>query len=217
MPESVVSDRGPQFVVELTKELNRILEIKTKLSTAFHPQMDGHTERMNQELEQYLQFFIENRQKDWPEWLAAAEFAINNKVHMATKVLPFMANYGKELRMGGNIRRKGKVESATEFVERIKKVHEEVEAVLRKTQEEMKRYADRERKETEVWKKGDRVLLSTKDLVFKERPMKKLMERYVGPYVIEEIVPSNTVKLRLPSSMRIHPVVNISWIVRYKE
>ena len=54
LPESVVSDRGPQFAAELTKELNRMLGIKTKLSTAFHPQTDGQTERMNQELEQYL-------------------------------------------------------------------------------------------------------------------------------------------------------------------
>ena len=104
-----------------------------------------------------------------------------------------------------------------EFVERMKKVHEEAEAALRKTQEEMKRYADRGRKETEKWKKGDQVLLSTKDLVFKERPSKKLMERYVRLYAIEEVVSSNAVKLRLPSSMRIHPVVNVSWIVRYKE
>jgi len=209
LPESVVSDRGPQFAAELTKELNRILGIKTKLSTAFHPQTDGQTERMNQELEQYLQFFIENRQKDWPEWLAVAEFAINNKVHTATKVLPFMANYRREMRMGGDIRRKGKVESATEFVEKMKKVHEEAEAALKKTQKEMKRYSDRRRKETEKWKKEDRVLLSTKDLVFKERPSKKLMERYVGLYVIEEVVSSNAVKLRLPSSMRIHLVVNV--------
>ena len=217
LPESVMSDRGPQFVVELTKELNRMLGIKTKLSIAFHPQTDGQTERINQELEQYLQFFIEHRQKDWPEWLAAAEFAINNKVYTVTKILPFMANSGKELRMGGDIQRKGKVESATKFVERMKKVQEEVEAALKKTQEEMKRSVDRGRKETEVWKKGDRVLLSTKDLVFKERPTKKLTERYVGPYVIEEVVSSNAVKLQLPSSMRIHPVVNVSWIVRYKE
>jgi len=105
---------------------------------------------MNQELEQYLRFFIEHRQKDWPEWLAAAEFAINNKVHTATKVSPFMANYGKEMRMGGDIMKKGKVESATEFVERMKKVHKEAEAALSKTQEEIKRYADRGRKETEV-------------------------------------------------------------------
>jgi len=127
--------------------------------------------------------------------LAAAEFTVNNKVHTATKVLPFMTNYGKELRMGGDIRRKGKVESVTEFVERMKKVHEEAEVALKKTQEEMKRYADRSRKETEKWEKGDWVLLSTKDLVFKERPIKNLMERYVGPYTIEEVVSSNAVKL----------------------
>jgi len=64
LPESVVSDREPQFASELTKELNRILGIKTKLSMVFHPQTDGQTERMNQELKQYLWFFIENRQKD---------------------------------------------------------------------------------------------------------------------------------------------------------
>ena len=142
---------------------------------------------------------------------------MNNKVHTATKVSPFMANYGKELRMGGDVRRKGKVERVTKFVERMKKVQEEAAAALKKTQEEMKRYADRGRKEAENWKKGDRVLLSTKDLVFKERPSKKLMERYIGPYAIEEVVSSNAVKLRLPKSMRIHPVVNVSRIVRYKE
>ena len=117
---------------------------------AFHPQTDGQTERMNQELEQYLRFFIKHRQKDWLEWLVAAEFAVNNKIYMATKVSPFMTNYGKELRMGEDIRRKGKVESATVFVERMKKVHEEAEAALRKTQEEMKRYVDKRRKETKV-------------------------------------------------------------------
>ena len=142
---------------------------------------------------------------------------MNNKVHTVTKVLPFIVNYGKELRMGGDIRRKGKVESATEFVERMKKIYKEAEVALKKTQEEMKRYVNRGRKETEKWKKEDRVLLSTKNLVFKERPTKKLMERYVRLYVIEEIVSLNIVKLQLPSSMRIHPVVNVSWIVQYKE
>ena len=72
--------------------------------------------------------------------------------------------------MGGNIRKKGKVESAMEFVERIKKVHEEARVALKKVQEDMKKQTDRERKEMEDWKKRDRVMLSTKDLVFKERP-----------------------------------------------
>ena len=68
-----------------------------------------------------------------------AEFAVNNKVHIATKVLLFMANYKRELRMGGDIKKRGKVEKATEFVERMKKIHEEAGAVLKKPQENMKR------------------------------------------------------------------------------
>ena len=67
LSESIVSDRGLQFVAEITKELDRILEIKMRLSKSYHPQTDGQTERMNQELEQYLRFFINHRQKDWPE------------------------------------------------------------------------------------------------------------------------------------------------------
>ena len=131
--ESVVSDRGPQFVAELTKELNGMLGIKTKLSTTFHSQTDGQTERINQKLEQYLWFFVDHRQKDWPEWLASAEFAVNNKVHSMTKMSLFMANYGRELRIEADIRKKEKVEKATEFVERLKKVQEKAGTVLRKT------------------------------------------------------------------------------------
>ena len=83
-------------------------------------------------MEQYFQFFVDHRQKDWLEWLALAEFAINNKVHSATKISPFMANYGRKLRMEADIRRKGRIEKAMEFVERMKKVQEEAEAALKK-------------------------------------------------------------------------------------
>jgi len=114
----------------MIKELNRMLGIKTRLSTSYYPQIDGQTERMNQELEQYLKFFIDYRQKDWPEWLALAEFAVNNKVHLTTKISPFMANYRREMKMGVNLRREEKIEKAMEFVKRMRKVQEEVEIVL---------------------------------------------------------------------------------------
>jgi len=94
LPDSIISDRGPQFVVGIMKELNQMLEINTKLLTTFHPQTDGQPERMNQELEQYLRMFIDHRQEQWPEWLGMAEFAYNNKVHTGTKVSPFQANHG---------------------------------------------------------------------------------------------------------------------------
>ena len=88
---------------------------------------------------------------------------------------------------------------------------------MRKAQDEMKRQIDKGRQEVEEWKKREKVMLSTKDLVFNERPTKKLMEIYVKPYEIEEVVSKNAVKLKLLVSMRIHPVVNVSKIVRYKE
>jgi len=108
--------------------------------------------------------------------LASAEFVVNNKVHTATKILPFIVNYGRELRMGGDIRKREKVEKATEFVERIKKVYKEAGVALKKAQEDMKRQADKGGKKTEDWKKGDRVLLSTKDLMFQERLVRKLVD-----------------------------------------
>ena len=87
-----------------------------------------------------------------------------------------MVNYGRELRMGADIRKKGKVEKATEFVERMKMVQEEAGVALRKVQKEMKQQVDRGRKEAEVWEKDNKVMLSTKNLVFKERLMKKLVD-----------------------------------------
>jgi len=92
LPESIIMDRGAQFVAGMMKELNQMLEIDTKLSTAYHPQTDGQMERINQELEQYLTMFIDYCQEQWPDWLAMAEFAYNNKVQTSTKVSLFKAN-----------------------------------------------------------------------------------------------------------------------------
>ena len=139
-----------------------------------------------------------------------AEFAINNNTYLTTKVSPFIVNYRRELRMEIDIRRKEKIEKAMKFVERIKKVQEEAEAKLKKVQEEMKWQADRERKKTEVWKVEDKMMLSTKDLVFKEQPVKELVDQYVGLYIINKVISTNAIKLQLPTSIRIHLVVNVS-------
>jgi len=92
LPENIVLDRGSQFVAGVMKKLNEMLGIKTKLSTAYHLQMNGQTERVNQELKQYFHIFINHRQEQWLEWLGMAEFAYNNKIYLAIKVLPFRAN-----------------------------------------------------------------------------------------------------------------------------
>jgi len=217
LPKSIILDKGPQFMAGLMRELNELLGIKTKLSIAFHPQTNGQTERINQELEQYLCIFIDYCQEQWPDWLGMAEFAYNNKVHTGTKVSSFEANNGRNPRMGFELRKKERYKRAEKFIERIKKVQEEAKAALARAQENMKKYADKHRLEVVEYKTGDLVLLSTKDLKWqmKSQCSEKLTERFTGPYKVKAIVSSNTVELDLPPTIKIHPVVNMSSICRY--
>jgi len=145
------------------------------------------------------------------------EFAYNNKTHSSTKVSPFKANYGQDPRMGFEIRRKGKYKGAEKFVTKMKEIQKEAKAALGKAQEEMKKYTDKKRGEVDDYKVGDLVILSTKDLKYQMvgRRTEKLMERFVGPYRIKKIASSNTVELELPSTVKIHSVVDISRIQRY--
>jgi len=119
--------------------------------------------------------------------------------------------------MGFEGRKKGKYAGAEKFVEKMKEIQEETKVVLKKVQEDMRKYANRKRLDVEEYKVGDLVMLSTKDLKYQMvgRRTEKLMERFVGPYKIKKIVSSNAVELELPSTVKIHPVVNISRIRRY--
>ena len=115
------------------------------------------------------------------------------------------------------MRKKGKYKGAEKFVTKMKEIQEEAKAVLGKAQEEMKKYIDRKRAKVDEYKVEDLVMLSTKDLKYQmaSRRTEKLMERFVGPYKIKKIVSMNVVELELPSTIRIHPVVNVSRIHRY--
>jgi len=121
--------------------------------------------------------------------------------------------------MGFKMRKKGKLEGAKEFVERMKKMQEEAQAALKRAQEEMKKQADRKRGEAEEYQEGDLVLLSIKDLKWKieGRQTEKLTERFIGPYKVKRVISTNMVELELPKTVKIHPVVNVSRIRRYRE
>ena len=120
--------------------------------------------------------------------------------------------------MGFKGRRKGKFKAAGKFVERMKKIQEEAKPALGKAQKEIKKYADRKQDEGEKYKVGDLVLLSTKDLKQQMvgRRLEKLIEWFVGPYKVKGIVLTNTIELELPSSIKIHPVVNVSRVQLYR-
>ena len=95
IPKTILSDRGPQFASKFMEDLTRILGTKRKLSTAYHPQTNGQTERINQEIGTFLRHYINYQQDDWTEWLAVAEFAYNDKKHAATGKTPFELNFGR--------------------------------------------------------------------------------------------------------------------------
>ena len=133
------------------------------------------------------------------------------------KTLPFKANYGQDPRIGFKMRKKGRYEGAEKFVTKMREIQEKAKAALGKAQKEMKKYANRKRAEVNEYKVEDLVMLSTKDLKYQMigRRTEKLTERFVGPYKIKKIVLTNAVELKLPSIIKIHPVVNVSRICKY--
>ncbi|KAF7777779.1 hypothetical protein Agabi119p4_3851 [Agaricus bisporus var. burnettii] len=128
-----------------------------------------------------------------------------------------MVNVGRHPRTGFDLRRQGNHPAAADFADRMKLQHEETQAALKKAQDDMRRYVDRGRGEAVKYKEGDKVLLATWDLQIQGRPTRKLMEKFIGPYVIKKVISPNAVELDLPQSIRIHPVVNVSRIVLYRE
>jgi hypothetical protein len=189
-------------------ELNKLLGIKTKLSTAYHPQTDGQTERTNMELEQYLRLFVNHRQTDWADWLPIAEFSYNNKIHSSTKHTPFYLDSGIHPRMGIEPIRDIKYEEAERFTERMKSARTEAEASLVKAAADMKRYADYGKQEAPEYQIGQKVWLEASNYTT-DRPSKKLSHKRLGPYPIIEIVNPHAIRLKLPKQLKIHPVFNV--------
>jgi transposase InsO family protein len=210
LPRKVVSDRGPQFVAEFTRELYRTLGIEVAATTAYHPQGDGQTERVNQELEQYLRIFVGQRQDDWTDLLPLAEFQYNNHVHSSTQHPPFLLENGRLPRMGFEPRQPpSPVESVNEFTERMKSTLEEAKSALTKSKDDMTRYYNQRRMAAPEYKPGDKVYLDASD-ISTTRPSRKLSHKRLGPFPVERKVGNSAYRLRLPPSMkRIHPVFNV--------
>jgi hypothetical protein len=209
LPSRVLSDRGPQFAAEFTTELYRLLGIKAAKTTAYHPQADGQTERVNQELEQYLRLFTSERQDDWADLLSMAEFQYNNHIHSSTQQTPFLLDCGQHPRMGFEPKQPARVEAVNEFTDRMKLALEEAKAALNKAKDDMSRYYNQRRLPTPTYQPGDKVYLDASDIKT-TRPSKKLSHRQLGPYPVERQVSKSAYRLRLPNSMgRLHPVFNV--------
>ena len=215
LPVDIVSDRGPQFRSAFWKALTSALGITLKLSTAYHPQTDGQTERVNQTLEQYLRCFINYQQDNWIQYLPLAEFAYNNAPSATSQISPFFANYGFNPRSDflGLQPEAMNIPSATTHLDKIKEASLFMDTTLKAAQEDSKKYADKNRLH-QSFNIGDQVWLYRKNLKTK-RPSDKLDHLKLGPFKILEQVNPVTFKLDLPPSMKIHPIFHVSMLEAY--
>jgi len=210
LPKRVVSDHGPQFVASFTKELYRLLGIRLSFSTAWHPQTDGQTEHVNQELNQFLRLFVNKQQNDWYNLLPIVEFQHNNHVHSATQQPPFLLDTGRIPHMGFEpSQAPSGLEMVNEFTERMKSTTEEAKSAICKAQEDMTRYYNRRRSPAPIFKPGDRVYLDVSD-IRTTRLSPKLSHRRLRPFEIEHQVGLLAYRLKLPHGLRqLHPVFNV--------
>ena len=172
------------------------------MSTAYHPQTDGQTEHVNQDIEQYLQLFINYRQDDWADWLSIAEFSYNNRAHTSTNHSPFYLNYGRQPRSSFAIPKNIVVESAAIFAERMRMLHRQTVTALEQTAARMKHFYDRRHTPEQMFKVGDCVYLDATDLR-KLRPSRKLSDRRLGPFKITKVVSPVNYQLQLPQNWKL--------------
>ena len=217
IPDSIVSDRGSIFTSQFWKALSKSLDLKQRLSTSFHPQTDGQTERMNQTIEQYLRIYCNYHQDNWSELLSLAEFSYNNAQHTSIGCSPFYANYGYNPWFNVELHPFSKypVPAAKERAEQLKALHEELIELIKTTQNQQARYYDAKHKRVE-YQVGDKVWLLSSN-INTQRPNKKLDWKRFGPYPIIEKIGTQAYRLQLPPSMKIHPVFHISLLDRYTE
>jgi len=204
LPSTVVSDRGSVFASNFLGELYRLLGIKRKMSTAFHPQTDGQTERLNREINQYLHTYVNDRQNDWAKWIKIAQFVWNNTVSEVTTDSPFGITWSYSPRMGVE-----PVQTVAPAAKDFAAIFNKVVESSEKAKRNMKLQADKHRNPTPDYTIGQQVWLSTDNLCMLNCASKKLTEKWIGPYEVTRVTP-NVVKLKLPKTLRIHLVVNVS-------
>jgi hypothetical protein len=203
LPKSIVSDRDKLFTSNFWKTLMAECGIQRKLSTSYHPETDGQTERTNRTLKQYLRTYCDYNQRNWVSLLPTAQLAYNNKKAESTGVSPHYAYHGTHPNLFERSFPSPRAEAAIKTAEEMKKVHHEMTTHLQRKQNQQISYVNKKRKIAPQLKKGDKVYLLTKNLRTK-RPNKGLDHVKVGPFFIKEQSGPVNYILDLPKDARIH-------------
>ena len=219
LPDNLVTDRGSVFTSHFWTELMRLLGTKHSMSTAYHPQSDGQTERVNRVLEDMLRHYVGSlRHGDWDKCLTAAEFAINNSFHTSSGSTPFRLNYGRDPRLPVTIL-PSKFPAPAAFADRMAEGLAEAKNHLQAAQQRQKNYYDMSRRDVS-FTEGEEVLLSTKHLNLRRTGDKgstpKLLPKWIGPFPVTKVVGKGAYQLELPNTIKVHNVFHVSLLKPYR-
>ena len=221
VPEAILSDRDPRFTANFWRALWTQLGTKLTMSTAYHPQTDGQTERANRTLEEMLRAYVNFQQSDWDEHLPHLEIAVNNSKQASTGFTPFYLNAGQEIHLPiDDAILPTRVSVNPEAADRIQRLHGDLQHArehINKAQQRQAHYADQNRRDV-TFNVGDKVLLSTENLrMINIKGTPKFSEKFIGPFAVKRVAGSNAYELELPPTMQIHPVLNISRLKAYHD
>ena len=216
LPDDIISDRGPQFISKFWRHMFKLLHTSCKLSSGYHPETNGQSERTNQTIEQYLRCFVNYQQDDWVDLLHSAEFAYNNSEHSSTGYSPFFANIGYHPRWTMLEHPELPTNPAAEDrLTRLQEIQDILSYHLRDAQNTQKKVADRHRRDSSTtFQVGDRVWL-LQGSIKTTRPCCKLDYQRFGPYMISGKINDVTFRLDLPPHMHLHPVFHVSLLEPY--
>ena len=200
----------------------RLLQVKLKMSTSNHPQTDGQTEVMNRMIEDYLRIFCNYRQDNWDAFLSAAEFAYSTSLFPATGLTPFFMDLGWNPKSPLDLLdplQTTNVQSVDDHRALLSSVFKDAQTSYISARERQRTRLE-SRFISPTYCVGDQVMLSTasyKDAFSRTRPSLKLLPRFIGPFKILELIGKNAVRLNLPNTMHVHPVINVSHTKPYHD
>ena len=217
LPLDIIHDRDPRFTGQFFKQVCEILGIHQSQTSAWHPQSDGQTERMNRTIEQVMRAHSASSEKEWDETLSMVEFAMNNSKHASLQKTPFFLNYGTDPLtplMVEVIKHNKTCAAAVQFTESRKQAFEYAMRQLTVARDRYKSYKDLNRKDTQ-YNIGEKVLLSTTN-INRHGQKDKLFPTFIGPFDIIDKVNDAAYKLQLPDNLKIHNVFHVSLLQPYR-
>lgn len=213
LPEVMISDRGPQFASKVMQELTKLLGIKSKLSTAYHPQTDGQTERMNQEVEAYLRIFCAAHPEEWTDFIPDMEFSHNQRIPQGRNESPFYLMMGYNPRAIPTVTVKSDIPSVEQRMKLLINARDEAAAAHELARQRM---AARVNHNFKPFILGQKVWLEATNIRM-PGSNKKTMAKREGPFPIKEVLGPLTYKLQLPQQWKIHPVFHASLLTPFRQ